>query len=104
MESRKSKPKVRRRPLTNRAGEVRELTAQDAALALPFSALPQAEQATLLSLASEARKRGPQKAPRKVPISIRLSPDVAEGLRATGEGWQSRADEVLRNWLTSAER
>jgi uncharacterized protein (DUF4415 family) len=104
MESRKSKPKVRRRPLTNRAGEVRELTARDAALAVPFPALPQAEQATLLAINNEARKRGPQKAPRKVPISIRLSPDVAEGLRATGEGWQSRADEVLRSWLASAER
>jgi uncharacterized protein (DUF4415 family) len=29
---------------------------------------------------------------------------VAEGLRATGEGWQHRADEVLRNWLASVQR
>ncbi len=101
MESRKSKPKTRRKPLTNRAGEVRELTARDASLAVPFSALPADEQTMLLSLGSESRKRGPQKAPRKVPISIRLSPDVAEGLRATGAGWQRRADEVLRNWLAA---
>src|SRR5277367_6743526 len=104
MESRKSKPKARRKSLTNRAGEVRELTAQDAPQAVPFSALPQEEQAMLLAIGSASRKRGPQKAPRKVPISIRLSPDVADGLRATGEGWQHRADEVLRNWLASAER
>jgi uncharacterized protein (DUF4415 family) len=25
---------------------------------------------------------------------------VAAGLRATGNGWQRRADEVLRSWLT----
>jgi len=85
-----------RKPLIDSRGEVRELTAQDAAKAVPFEALPESERKMLLSL----RKRGPQKAPRKVPISIRLSADVAEGLRATGEGWQSRADEVLRSWLT----
>jgi uncharacterized protein (DUF4415 family) len=50
------------------------------------------------------RRRGAQKAPRKVPISIRLSPDVADGLRATGEGWQRRADDVLRSWLVTAAR
>lgn len=84
-----------RKPLTNREGEVRELTAQDAAKAVTFSALPEAERKMLLNL----RRRGPQKAPRKIPISIRLSPDVAERLRATGTGWQSRADEALRSWL-----
>jgi uncharacterized protein (DUF4415 family) len=84
-----------RKPLTNREGEVRELTAQDAAKAVAFSALPDAERKMLLNL----RRRGPQKAPRKIPISIRLSPDVAEGLRATGTGWQIRADEALRSWL-----
>lgn len=84
-----------RKPLTDANGEVRELTARDAAVAVPFSALPAAEQKMLVSL----RRRGPQKKPTKVPVSIRLSPDVAEGLRATGEGWQRRADEVLRTWL-----
>ncbi len=86
---------AKRKPLTNAEGEVRGLTAADAARAKPFSALPQDERELLLSL----RRRGPQKAPRKVPISIRLSPDVAEGLRATGTGWQRRADNALRSWL-----
>jgi uncharacterized protein (DUF4415 family) len=84
-----------RKPLTDEDGEVREITAEDVALFKPFAALPAAERRTLLKL----RKRGTQKAPKKVPISIRLSPDVAEGLRATGSGWQGRADEALRAWL-----
>lgn len=84
-----------RKPLIDEDGEVREITAEDAALFKPFSALPEAEQRVLLKI----RKRGPQKAPKKVPISIRLSPDVADGLRATGGGWQVRADEALRSWL-----
>ena len=89
-----------RKKLTDSQGEVRELTATDAAHAVPFSALPQAEQTMLRSI----RRRGAQKAPRKVPISIRLSPDVADGLRATGEGWQRRADDVLRSWLATDTR
>jgi uncharacterized protein (DUF4415 family) len=88
-----------RKPLIDENGEVREITAGDVARFKPFSALPAAEQKVLLKL----RKRGPQKAPKKVPISIRLSPDVAEGLRATGNGWQCRADEALRSWLASGQ-
>jgi uncharacterized protein (DUF4415 family) len=84
-----------RKPLIDENDEVREITAADVALFRPFSALPTAEQKMLLKL----RKRGPQKSPKKVPISIRLSPDVAEGLRATGNGWQGRAEEALRSWL-----
>ena len=86
---------AKRKPLTDAEGEVRELKASDAAAAEPFSSLPEAERKLLLSL----RRRGAQKTPRKVPVSIRLSPDVADGLRATGRGWQHRADEALRSWL-----
>ncbi|MGE3510897.1 MAG: BrnA antitoxin family protein [Vicinamibacterales bacterium] len=41
-------------------------------------------------------QRGPQKAPTKELISIRVDRDVAEALRATGSGWQTRANEALR--------
>jgi uncharacterized protein (DUF4415 family) len=86
---------AKRKPLIDENGEVREITAEDVALFGPFSTLPKAEQKMLLSI----RRRGPQKTPRKVPISIRLSPEVVEGLRATGSGWQGRADEALKSWL-----
>ncbi len=32
-------------------------------------------------------------------VSIRLDRDVVEGLRATGTGWQSRANQALRDYL-----
>ncbi|MDY6842179.1 MAG: BrnA antitoxin family protein [Pseudomonadota bacterium] len=32
-------------------------------------------------------------------ITIRLSPEVVETFRATGEGWQSRMDKALRDYL-----
>jgi uncharacterized protein (DUF4415 family) len=76
-----------------------EWNREDFARAVPFSGLPQGLQETI-----SARKRGPQKSPKKVPISIRLSADVIEGLRATGDGWQSRADDALRSWLTKGKK
>jgi uncharacterized protein (DUF4415 family) len=41
-------------------------------------------------------KRGPQKAPTKIPVSIRLSPEVVKHFKAKGPGWQSRIDDALR--------
>ncbi|HEV7229212.1 BrnA antitoxin family protein [Brevundimonas sp.] len=32
----------------------------------------------------------------KVPVSLRLDADVVERFRATGDGWQSRINELLR--------
>jgi uncharacterized protein (DUF4415 family) len=45
---------------------------------------------------TELRRRGPQKAPRKAQITMRIDQDVAERLRALGKGWQTRANEALR--------
>jgi uncharacterized protein (DUF4415 family) len=46
------------------------------------------------------RARGrPKKADAKVHIHIRLSPLVLGHFRATGPGWQTRIDEVLRRWV-----
>ena len=42
------------------------------------------------------RKRGRQKAPTKVLVSLRLEREVVERLRATGRGWQTRANDMLR--------
>ena len=44
-------------------------------------------------------QRGPQKAPTKERITIRLSQDIVEHFRSEGGGWQTRMDEALRDWL-----
>jgi uncharacterized protein (DUF4415 family) len=41
-------------------------------------------------------KRGPQKAPTKKLVSLRLSPEVIEHFKAGGRGWQTRIDSALR--------
>jgi uncharacterized protein (DUF4415 family) len=46
--------------------------------------------------ASTRRGRGPNKAPTKKLVSLRLSPDVVEHYRSKGPGWQTKIDETLR--------
>ena len=47
-------------------------------------------------MARHAPVRGPQRAPTKVPVSIRLDADLVERLKAEGAGRQSRANDMLR--------
>ncbi|SRR5712691_7848612 len=42
------------------------------------------------------RRRGPQKAPTKQLVSLRLDRDVIAHFRARGPGWQRRLNEALR--------
>ena len=49
------------------------------------------------------RVRGKQRTPTKERISIRLDADVLEHYRASGRGWQSRINEVLRQSLLKNE-
>lgn len=44
-------------------------------------------------------QRGAQKAPKKVPVSLRLDAEIVEAYKATGKGWQSRINDVLLNNL-----
>lgn len=41
----------------------------------------------------------PKSANPKILLSVRYSPDVVEYFKSTGEGWQSRMDEVLREYV-----
>lgn len=67
-----------------------EWTAEDFKNARPFAEV-------FPDLAESIRRgRGPQKAPTKTLVSLRLSPDVLEKFKAGGPGWQSRIDEALR--------
>ena len=85
----------KRRPLIDENGEVRELNAEDFRLFKPaHEVFPPALQKTL-----GMRLRGPQKAPKKVPTTIRLSPEVMDYFRSTGNGWQGRMDSVLRAYV-----
>jgi uncharacterized protein (DUF4415 family) len=87
----------KRVPMTRPDGEVRELKAEDIKSFRSATALP-------ASLQQKLGIRGPQKSPTKERITIRLSRDVVERFRATGEGWQSRVDAALQDWLKKQKR
>ncbi|MBC3943234.1 BrnA antitoxin family protein [Sphingomonas albertensis] len=61
------------------------------AAARPASEMLPPEVAALL-----VRRRGPQAAPTKKAVTLRLDPDVLDKFKATGPGWQSRMNEALR--------
>lgn len=44
-------------------------------------------------------QRGPQKRPVKQSISIRYSPEVVEYFKSTGQGWQTRMNDALKEWV-----
>ena len=82
----------KRKPLTDADGEVRELTAEDFRHFRPTAeVLPE-----LVALWRKRGERGPQKAPTKQQVTLRLDKDVVDRFRATGPGWQGRINQVLR--------
>ena len=48
-------------------------------------------------------QRGPQRSPTKELISLRVDRDVVAAYRATGSGWQARANDALRAYVTTNE-
>ena len=85
----------KRKPLIKKDGEVRELSAAD------IKRLRPAREMLPASLRAKLGVRGPQRAPTKQRVTIRLSPEVVERFRATGDGWQTRVDAALQDWLKS---
>jgi uncharacterized protein (DUF4415 family) len=84
-------PKLK--PLIDAKGKVRELTVND------LKGFRPARQTLPESLRRKVGVRGPQKFPTKERITIRLSRNVVRSFRATGEGWQTRVDVALQDWL-----
>ena len=89
--SEKERNMVSRKNVIDREGEVADLSRLDKADMKPFTALPKSLQAKL--------KGRPKAAVTKERITIRLSPEVVQSFRATGEGWQTRMDAALKEWL-----
>lgn len=55
----------------------------------------------VIGRAQQPGQRGQQKTPTKEAVSIRLSPEVLEYFRSTGKGWQTRLDDILREYVKS---
>lgn len=75
---------------------------EDAAITAAAQADPDATPLTDAEWAEakpKARRGRRLAAVTKERITIRLSRDVVESFRASGEGWQTRVDSALKDWL-----
>ncbi len=87
-----------RKSLTDATGKVRELQSADLARGTRLSGLPKSLQKKLRKVG----ERGPQIAPTKQLVSLRLSPEVLAHYKASGPGWQTRIDQTLKRVVARA--
>ena len=88
---------MKTKPLTNKAGDGRILTRDDFKLARPMRKADPALVAAHRSGKIRYRgQRGPQKAPTKAQVTLRIDRDVLAFFKAKGAGWQTRIGDTLR--------
>lgn len=51
------------------------------------------------TIAAIRKTRGPNRNPTKEQVAIRLDREVLTAFRASGQGWQTRMNEALKEWL-----
>ena len=44
-------------------------------------------------------QRGPQQSPTKLAVTVRYNAEVIAYFKATGDGWQTRMNDALREWV-----
>lgn len=84
-------------------GKDRPLTAREEENMAGAVVVKKGGYAAVRAALAEKRKqgqRGPQVAPTKQLVSVRFSPEVLEYFKGTGAGWQTRMNDVLREWVT----
>ena len=93
---------------SKRSSVVVPTTREDKAITAAAKADPDARPLTPKQLKSmvpiRALRGRPKSASAKQLVSVRYSPEVLAYFRATGEGWQSRMDGVLRKYVTRNSR
>ncbi|MDH4172242.1 MAG: BrnA antitoxin family protein [Betaproteobacteria bacterium] len=92
----------KRKPLTDREGEIRELTAEDFRRMRPArEVLPKLIGAR--AAAELLRPRGrPRKEIPKAQVTLRLDAEVIEHFKAGGPGWQTRINAALKRAAAKA--
>ncbi|VTU45832.1 hypothetical protein SRS16P2_00348 (plasmid) [Variovorax sp. SRS16] len=93
----------------NKSGSVRSLGSDLAKVdahkgeALEYDELPELTD-DMLARATVNRGGRPRSASSKVLLSVRYSREVVDFFRATGEGWQSRMDGALKEYVAQHSR
>lgn len=94
--------------ISKRSSVVMPTLQEDQAITAAAKADPDAQPLTPKQLKSMVPMRALRGRPKsdktKQLVSVRYSPEVLEYFKSTGEGWQSRMDSVLRNYVTRHSR
>jgi len=75
--------------------------AEESAINASIASDPDTFEATSEQFKAAKRGRGIQKAATKVPVSIRLDQDIVDFFRHSGRGWQSKVNEILREYKST---
>ncbi len=94
--------------ISKRPSVVLPTTREDKAITAAAKADPDAQPLTLKQLKAMVPMRAlrgrPKSASTKQLVSVRYSREVLAYFKSTGEGWQSRMDRVLREYVTRHSR
>lgn len=85
-----------KQPLTDKDGEVRELTSEDFKHMRPASEVLPKETLSVLP----RRGRPPKAAPKKS-TTIRLNAEVVDFFKSQGKGWQTEINDILQEYVDS---
>lgn len=96
-------PKISKRPAVRIPS-----TAEDKAITAAAKSDPDAQPLTPAQLKAMVPLRSlrgrPKSENKKLLVSVRYSPEVVAYFKSTGEGWQSRMDGVLRQYVARHSR
>jgi len=94
--------------ISKRSSVVMPTVREDKAITAAAKADPDAQPLTLKQLKAMVPMRAlrgrPKSASTKQLVSVRYSREVLAYFKSTGEGWQSRMDRVLRDYVTRHSR
>ena len=94
--------------VSKRASVAMPAAQEDKVITAAAKADPDAQPLTPKQLKSmvpiRALRGRPKSANTKQLVSVRYSPEVLAYFKSTGEGWQSRMDHVLREYVTRHSR
>ena len=88
--------------LTDEAGEVRELTADDMKLFRPIDQVDPGMAGAMKAMRNKGGRPTIDDKP-KVHVGFRMAADVVDGIRATGKGYNARVESVLRDALAAGK-
>ncbi|MDZ7937755.1 MAG: BrnA antitoxin family protein [Rhodoferax sp.] len=94
--------------VTKRPAVVMPTAAEDKAITAAAKADPDAQPLTTKQLQTmvplKSMRGRPKSENKKLLVSVRYSPEVVAYFKSTGEGWQSRMDGVLQQYVTRHSR